>query len=181
MKRQTNSGKAYRIALSSLIAALGTAVMLASGLVPILTYCSPLIASLFLIPLLAEFGAGGAWMTWAVTAALSLLLCTDKEAAFFYLFLGFYPILKPRFDRFGRLGILWKLLFFAAALAAMYGLILFVLGMDAGITGTGLMAAFYLALTAVMLLFDFVIRRMTLLYFRRLRPVLFRNTGREDG
>jgi hypothetical protein len=180
MKRKTGSGKAYRVALCSLIAALGTAVMLASGLVPILTYCSPLLASLFLIPLLAEFGAGGAWMAWGVTAVLALLLCTDKEAAFFYVFLGFYPILKPGFERFGRLGVLWKLLFFAAALAAMYGLILFVFRMDVGIVGRGWMAALYLVLTAVMLLFDFVIDRMSLLYERRLRPALFRNSDRKE-
>ncbi len=167
---------AHSLALCSLIAALGVVVMLAAGLIPILTYCSPMIASLFLIPVLRELGKGRAWMTWAATAVLAAILCADKEAVFFYVFLGCYPILKPGFDKLGRAAWLVKLLYFAAALAVMYGLILFVLGLDIGIEGTGFMAALYAALVAVMLLFDFVIRRMTLLYDRRLRKLLFKHT-----
>jgi len=166
---------AYSIALCALFAALGAAVMMAAGLIPVLTYCSPLIASLFLIPILREFGKGRAWMTWAVTAALSAIFCADKEAAFFYIFLGFYPILKPSFDKLGKPGWIEKLLYFAAALAAMYGLILFVFGLDIEIEGTGFMVALYIALVAVMLLFDFVLKRMTFIYERRLRPVIFKN------
>ena len=51
---------AHAIALCALLAALGVAVMLAAGLVPILTYCAPLVASLFLIPVLREYGKGSA-------------------------------------------------------------------------------------------------------------------------
>ena len=163
---------AYTVALCALFAALGAAVMMAAGLIPVLTYCSPLIASLFLIPILREFGKGRAWMTWAVTAALSAILCADKEAAFFYIFLGFYPILKPSFDRLGKPGWIVKLLYFAAALAAMYGLILFVLRLDVEIEGTGFMVALYITLAAVMLLFDFVLQRLTFLYDVRIRKYL---------
>ena len=163
---------AYTVALCALFAALGAAVMMAAGLIPVLTYCSPLIASLFLIPILREFGKGRAWMTWAVTAALSAILCADKEAAFFYIFLGFYPILKPSFDRLGKPGWIVKLLYFAAALAAMYGLILFVLRLDVEIEGTGFMVALYITLAAVMLLFDFVLQRLTFLYDARIRKYL---------
>ena len=165
-------GAAYTVALCALLAALGAAVMMAAGLIPVLTYCSPLIASLFLIPILREFGKGRAWMTWAVTAALSAILCADKEAAFFYIFLGFYPILKPSFDKLGKPGWIAKLLYFAAALAAMYGLILFVFGLDIEIEGTGFMVALYIALAAVMLLFDFVLQRLTFLYDARIRKYL---------
>lgn len=169
---------AYPVALCSLLAALGVAVMTAAGLIPVLTYCSPLIASLFLIPVLREFGKGRAWMTWGATAVLAGILCADKEAVFFYIFLGCYPILKPAFDKLGRPGWAAKLIFFAAALAAMYGLILFVLGLDIEVEGTGFLIALYIALVAVMLLFDFVIRRMTVLYDRRIRAVFFRTSGK---
>ena len=57
----------------------------------------------------------------------------------------------------------------------MYGLILFVFGLNIEIEGTGFIIALYVALVAVMLLFDFVLRRMTLLYERRLRKLLFKN------
>ena len=163
---------AYSVALCGLIAALGVAVMLAAGIIPVLTYCSPLIASLFLIPILREFGKGRAWMTWIVTAVLAGILCADKKAAFFYFFLGCYPILKPAFDKLGRAGWIAKLLYFAAALAVMYGLILFVLRLDIELEGTGFMIALYAALIAVMLLFDFVLQRITFLYDARIRKYL---------
>ena len=166
---------AYPIALCSLLAALGVAVMLAAGLIPVLTYCSPLIAMIFLIPVLDEFGKGRAWMTWAVTAALSLMLCADKEAAFFYLFLGYYPIIKPFFDRLGKVaGRLAKLAFFALAFAVMYGLILFVLGLDIDIEGPGFMAVIYVCLIGVMMLTDVTLGRMAIVYQRRLRKYLHR-------
>ena len=166
---------AYAIALCALLAALGVAVMLAAGLIPILTYCSPLIASLFLIPILREYGKGHAWLTWAATALLSGILCADKEAAFFYIFFGFYPILKPFFDRIGRLrGFAAKLLFFAVTLLAMYSLILFVLGLDLEVEGKAFMLVFYIVLVAVMLVFDVVFQRMTLLYEKRIRQRLIK-------
>ena len=82
--RQQNSALAFRISLSALMAALGVVIMLISNLIPVLTYVAPLTASLTLIPVLVEFGRKYAWMTWCVTAALALLLCADREAAFFY-------------------------------------------------------------------------------------------------
>lgn len=165
----------YAIALCALLAALGVAVMLAAGLIPILTYCSPLMASLFLIPVLREFGKGRAWITWALTALLSGILCADKEAAFFYIFLGNYPILKASFDRVGRFcGLTVKLVYFAVALLAMYSLILFVLGMDIEVEGKKFMLWLYLALVSVMLIFDVVLRKMTALYERRVRTQFFK-------
>ena len=166
--------KAYAVALCGLLAAMGVAVMMAAGLIPILTYCSPMAASLFLLPVLREFGRGRAWMTWAATAALAAILCADREAAFFYIFLGYYPIVKPAYDRLGRVGWAVKLLHFAACIAAMYGLILYVLRLDIELTGTGFMLLLCVALVAVMLIFDVTLGRMTLLYDRRIRPVLFR-------
>lgn len=174
-----NKNAAYVIALCALLAALGTAVMLASGLIPVLTYCSPIAAGLLLIPVLCEFGRKQAWMTWAVTAALSLLICADKEAAFFYLFLGFYPILRLSMDRIpGKaLRFICKLAFFALALGLMYGLLLFVLRLDAvaadlGALSTAANIVMYLVLVAVMMIFDRAIVGMTRLYQNRLRPRL---------
>ena len=51
----------------------------------------------------------------------------------------------------------------------------FVFGLDVEIEGAGFMVAIYIALVAVMLLFDFVLKRMTLIYERRVRPVIFKN------
>ena len=106
--------------------------MAVGGLIPVATYCSPLLAGLLLLPLLVEFGRREAWMVWAVTAALSLILSPDKEAGSMYLFLGWYPILKPAFDRIrpAALRFLAKLALFSLAFAAMYALLCFVLQLD---------------------------------------------------
>lgn len=177
----TNRGRAYTVAFCSLMAALGAVMMLTGGLVPVMTYCSPLLAGVLLIPVLREHGNKWAWLVWIVTAALSMILSADKEAAFFYLFLGCYPILKRSFDRIKPkiLALGAKLLYFALALGAMYGLICFVFRLDIGmeeLEGLGKLAgiAFYVLLVICMLIYDLALRNLAILYEYRLRPKLMK-------
>ena len=176
---RTNKGRAYTVAFCSLMAALGAVLMLTGGLVPVMTYCSPLLAGVLLIPVMREHGNKWAWLVWIVTAALSLTLSADKEAAFFYLFLGYYPILKRGFDRVKPklLALLLKLLFFALAVGAMYGLICFVFRLDIGmeeLEELGKLAGllFYAMLVVCMLIYDYALRNLAILYEYRLRPKL---------
>ena len=67
-------GQAYTVAFCSLMAALGTVLMLTGGLVPVMTYCSPLLAGVLLIPVMREHGNNWAWLVWLVTAAVILSL-----------------------------------------------------------------------------------------------------------
>ena len=112
--------RSWAVAFCALMAALGAALMAAGGLIPIATYCAPMIAAVLLIPVMEELGRREAWMVWAVTAALSLILSPDKEAGSMYLFLGWYPILKPGFDRLRPRLLGWaaKAAVFALAFAA---------------------------------------------------------------
>ena len=174
MKRQS-----YAIAFCALMAALGAALMTTGGLIPVATYCSPLLAGLLLLPVLVEFGVREAWMVWAVTAALSLILSPDKEAGSMYLFLGWYPILKPAFDRIRPKVLGWaaKIAVFTAAFALMYALLYFVFRLDQVLADMQeLSLALNLALDAllvvVMLLYDFILGRLLPLYVYRLRPRL---------
>ena len=167
------------VAFCALAAALGTVFMAAGGLIPIATYCSPMLAAALMIPVQSELGDRWAWMTWAVTAALSLLLSVDREAAFLYLFIGYYPILQPYIDRVkaAPLRFLIKLLFFTAALGAMYALLLWMLQLDILIEELGSAALwmnllFFAGLVAVMLLFDLALGRLRLVWLYRLRAKL---------
>ena len=128
MKNNT-ANRSRMVAFCAMMAALSTVIMLTGGLIPVLTYCSPLAASALLIPVLEEYGKGKASMVWIVTAALSILIGVDKEAAFFYLFLGWYPILKPLFDRLPLKGMrmIVKTCVFSAAIGIMYALLCYVL------------------------------------------------------
>ena len=161
------------IAFCAMMAALGTVIMLTGGLIPVLTYCSPLIAAILLVPVLDQYGRKEAWMVWAVTATLSLLIGVDKEASFFYLFLGWYPILKPLFDAVSSpvLRFLGKLLTFTFAIGAMYALIFFVFQIDDIIESFSALfwinLLFFVGLAAVMLLYDRLLIGIWITYRRR--------------
>ena len=176
-----NRSRAYTVAFCSLMAALGAVLMLTGGLVPVMTYCSPLLAGVLLIPVMREHGNRWAWLVWLVTAALSMTLSADKEAAFFYLFLGCYPILKQGFDRRKPkpLALLLKLVYFSAAVALMYSLIYYVFRLDIGLEELeelGKLAgiAFYIMLVVCMLIYDCALRNLAILYEYKLRPRLLR-------
>lgn len=159
-------GKTFPIAFGALMAAAGTAVMLLGALVPVFTYCSPLLASLFLLPVIDVCGKRNALLVWAVTSVLVLLIGADKEAAFFYLFFGWYPVAKDGLDRIGSkvLRFLLKLLIFSAAAAAMYALTCYVLGIEEIIETFSeswwVNALFLAAIVFCMMLFDAALKRL---------------------
>lgn len=174
--RTNSSNSAYRLSFCALMAALGTAIMLCSNLIPILTYASPLFASLTLIPVLYEFGKKYAWMTWAVTTALALILCADREAALFYLFLGYYPIIRPDLDRIRPKAarVLAKLGVFAAGIGLMVLSLTFVVGVQDFKEEMWLNIAFYVMMVGIMFLFDRTYAAMTIVYEKRFRRLVVR-------
>ena len=178
-ERTPKKNTALALTFCGIMAALGVVIMLAGGLLAVATYCAPLLASVCLIPMLCEFGRGRAFLGYVVTAVLSALLSADKESAFFYVFIGYYPIIRGFFFRLRPrlLRILLKLLFFAAATAASYVFLCFVLRLDAVLEELGsasliVNAALFGALVLALLVFDAVLGRAELIYANRLRPRL---------
>ena len=171
MRRKRTS----QLALAALLCALSVTVMMLGGLIPAATFCCPMLAGFLSIPILCECGAGMALCAYAATAILSCLLGPDKEAAVLYLFLGWYPALRPRFQKLRQpLRFLGKLLVFNAAVAAVYSLLLFVLGLESLRAEFSEMGRVMLAVTlllgnAVFFLFDFTLPRVELLYRYRFR------------
>ena len=182
MPQSTVSGireTSARTAFCSILTALGVCLMLTGGLIPIFTYCSPLAAGALLIPVLAEYGKSSAWRVYTATALISLLLGADKEAAFFYLFLGYYPVVKALFDRISSkpARLLAKLGFFAASVAVMYVFLYFLLRLDTlreelASSEALVNAAFFVLLAVTMMVYDTLLARLSVLYVRRLRPRL---------
>ena len=87
------------IALSGILAALAIVIMCLGGLIPVATYVCPVLCALICFIVLRFCGKRIAWTWYAAVAILSILVGPDKEAAFVFVFLGFYPIIKPFFDR----------------------------------------------------------------------------------
>ncbi|MBE6918616.1 MAG: hypothetical protein E7469_02900 [Ruminococcaceae bacterium] len=171
-----------RLALCGVLAALALVLLNMGGLLPLATFCCPVLAMLCTLPVLEEYGGKTALLFYAAVSILALLLTPDKEVALLYLFLGWFPVLRPRINCTipGKLlSGLVKLLLFAAAVSVMYSLAIFVLGMEylaEEYTGGGqiLLLVTVLLGCVIWLLFDKVLQRFTLLYRRRWRGKLFR-------
>ena len=116
------------MALGGIFAALAIVVMCMGGLIPIATFICPMVCMLLLVLVLARCGHRVAWAWYGAVAILSMLLGPDKEAAAEYVFLGYYPIIKPWIDR-RKLAILWKLALFNVAIFVMYTVLIHVFGL----------------------------------------------------
>ena len=123
-----NSAK--QLALGGVLAALAVVIMSFGGMIPIASYVSPMLCMLILQLLCLTCGRRIGWAWYGAVAILSLLLSADKEAAAVFVFLGYYPIVKPRLDKL-KFSMLWKLLLFNAAVTFMYTLLVAVFGMAA--------------------------------------------------
>lgn len=96
--RKDTSIQAKTTAFCGMAAALSVALLMLTGMIPALGYVGPMLASIVLIPVFNNFGRRAAILTYVVTALLILILGADKEAAFFYIFFGYYPAVKPLLD-----------------------------------------------------------------------------------
>lgn len=171
MVGQKHFSKAYQLALCSVLAALSITIMLTSSLIPILTYAAPLLAGVMLIPIIAEFGNQRGWMTWAVTTMISLIICADREAAFFYCFLGYYPIIKQLFESIKptMLKLVAKMCFFTIMVFLVFLIVWFIIGVDATEGDLLLNIAACLLMVTVMMIYDLALDRITKFYAVRLR------------
>lgn len=126
MKRKT---KASQMAFGGVMAALAVVIMAMGGLIPVATFICPMLCMMILTLVLKQCGVTTAWAWYGAVAILGLLLGPDKEAACVFVFLGYYPLLKPKFDRC-RFGWLWKAVLFNCAISVMYFILLHLIGMD---------------------------------------------------
>ena len=173
--------RSKKMALTGMLCALAVVIMMLGGVIPLATFCCPALAGLMLIPVFVECGEKLSWCAYAAIAALSLILCPDKEAALLLAFIGYYPILRWRLDqlRSGFVRVIAKLGVFNLAVAAMYALSILVLQMDQILReyqemGLALTAACLLVGNVTLLLYDRLIAIMTALYVKRLRGRLMK-------
>ena len=162
--------KTKQIALGGVLAALAVVILLLGGVIPIGTYLAPMAASLPLIVLLAELPKSLCLGWYAAAALLGTLLCQDNETAFVFVFLGWYPLARPGLDRLPRLPrMICKLLLFNAAVAALYALLILVLQLEALVQearemGLPLLLVLLALGNLTFLLYDLLLKRLTLLY-----------------
>ena len=164
---------AKELALGGMFTALGVVLLCLGGVVPLALYACPILASAVLLPVRERCRKQVAWSCYAAIAILGTLLGPDKEASMLFVFLGYYPLVKPKLDS-RALRLTAKLLLAVFAVGADYLFLLFVLRLDAvtqELAGTApaiLWATCALGL-ALFFLYDLTLSRLTLLYRRRRR------------
>lgn len=111
------------------MAALAIVILCLGTLIPVATFICPALCMMILRVVITKCGTRIGWAWYGAVAILGVLLAPDKEAAAVFVFLGYYPIVKPWLDK-TKPNWLWKALLFNAAIGIMYALLLKVFGMD---------------------------------------------------
>ena len=167
MKMNDRRTPAGAMALGGVLAALAVVVMCLGGMIPVATYVCPVVCILMLRIVLRLCGVRVAWAWYGAVSLLGLLMGPDKEAAAVFLFLGYYPILKPRMDR-AKLPWLWKGLLFNGAILALYWVLMHLMGMEALVEEFSEMGTVMcLVLLALGNVVFFMLDRLLSLNFRR--------------
>lgn len=168
-----------KIALTGMLCALAVVIMMMGGLIPLATFCCPLLAGVMLVPVFVECGEKLSWGAYIAIAALGLILCPDKEAALLFAFLGYYPIIRWRIEqkRSRLVRVLVRLAVFNAAVGLMYSISIFVLQMDqllAEYREMGMVLTLFTLLLGniTLLVYDVFLANITLIYVNRLRDKL---------
>lgn len=116
-------------ALGGILAALAIVIMCLGGLIPFATYVCPMLCALLCFTVFRFCGRRIAWTWYAAVAILSVLIGPDKEAAMVFLFVGYYPIIKPRLDCV-PFAVLWKLLLFNISAVLVFAVQLLLFGVQ---------------------------------------------------
>lgn len=119
---------AKEMALGGVLAALAVVIMCLGGMIPLATFVCPMLCCLMVKLVKTLCGDRIAWAWYGAVAILSALMGPDKEAAAVFVFLGYYPIIKPKMDKMPWKW-LWKLLYFNAVILLLYALLIHVFGL----------------------------------------------------
>lgn len=168
--------------MCAVLCALAVVMLGLGAVVEIIDITAAAMASLALLPILLCYGAKYAWLSYAVTGVLGVLLMPQSLGAWMFAGLtGFYPIIKQKLDRLPRiLGWGVKLLLLTAVLFLYLAVFYFImLGGEGSILdaflkgfgeegGTPLMAWAVIILSLfTYILFDLLIDRLLILYYIR--------------
>ena len=122
------------MALGGMLTATAVVIMCLGSLIPVNTYVCPVLCILITRVVLERCGRRIGWCYYIATAVLSLMLAPDREAALVYAFLGYYPMIRPFFEKLGVFAWYAKLLLFTLAGGASYGMLLLVMGAGAAMS-----------------------------------------------
>lgn len=178
--------KSWAMAYCGMVCALCVALMLLGTIIPIAMFIAPAVAGFLVTTVCVECGREMAWTAYAAVSLLGILFVPDKEITLiFTVLLGYYPLVKPWFDRIrpAFLQLVSKLALCNGSILLMYGLILLLIpsgevAQELRTTAMLLTLATLLIGNVAFVLYDRALRNMLLLYRIRWQPKLHRMLGR---
>ncbi len=166
---ETNHMRTKRLAVCAMLSALGVVILGIGSVISVMDISMAVIASLFCVFAVIEYGGAAPWLVFLVTGVLSLLLPQKAPAAMYLLFFGYYPILKEKLEKRPK-AVAWilKEAVFQVALVAMLLLYHF-LFMASGTTPWTMYVLLALIAEIVFPIYDIALTRLITLYLFRLR------------
>ena len=114
--------------ISGMVSALSVVIMLLTNIMPSMMYVIPIITGAIVFAINEIIGKKWALGVFFVTSLISFILLADKEAALNYtLFFGYYPLLKPLYEKLPKV-FSWgvKVFAFNVALVAIGLIVTFI-------------------------------------------------------
>jgi len=114
--------------ISGMVSALSVVIMLLTNIMPSMMYVIPIITGAIVFAVNEIIGKNWALGVFFVTGLISVILLADKEVALNYiLFFGYYPLLKPVYEKLPK-ALSWgiKLLTFNIAITIIGLIVTFV-------------------------------------------------------
>lgn len=182
----TMNNLSYRVALGGIMTAVCLMCMFFAGIIPVLYLVLPMIAGLVMVIIADEVNIPWAFLTYLSVSLLSLFVVFDKEASLiFILFFGHYPLLRIFISKI-KIPVLRyavKLSVFNICVLAFFYLTVYVAGLTAMLEEINEMGkyggAFMLILVNIFfIVYDFNISAFMILYRKRLKPLLKKNSHR---
>ncbi len=167
-----------KITFGGIVTAIITVLMIAEGFITVGQYAVPALAGIMILAMSYSTGISWAMYTYICVSALSLILCSDKEASlYFLLFLGYYPILKSGIERvkIKFFAFILKMLLFNASATLVYLICLYVFLLPVDnfeLFGVNLPLLFLLLLNIAFILYDTVIGMFELKYKKPIQKLI---------
>ena len=114
--------------ISGMVSALSVVIMLLTNIMPSMMYVIPIVTGAIVFSVNEIIGKKWALGVFFVTSFISFILLTDKETALNYtLFFGYYPLLKPIFEKLPKV-LSWvvKIVAFNVAIMAIGLIVTFI-------------------------------------------------------
>lgn len=177
------SDKTKKLTVGAVLSAIGVVLLLLGTLVEVLDLTMAALASFCCIFAVIEMGMGYACMIYAVTGLISLVMMPQGVGCWIYvLFLGYYPIIKCKFEKLKRpFSWVLKLLLTNVALTVyvfisylvFFGQSVSLLEEISQLTGLNsvaiIIAIVYLLINIVFVVYDLALSRIIGFYFVKLR------------